>query len=101
MGRGGEEHDAADATMADNIGHRFTGKVAIVTGAASGIGRATAQRLVLEGAVVAGLDIDEEGLDETVRLIDRGAVEETPAASRADRAAERWPTAATSRPRSR
>jgi meso-butanediol dehydrogenase/(S,S)-butanediol dehydrogenase/diacetyl reductase len=69
IGRGGEEHDAADATMAANVGHRFTGKVAIVTGAASGIGRATTQRLAAEGAVVAGLDINEEGLDETVRLI--------------------------------
>jgi NAD(P)-dependent dehydrogenase (short-subunit alcohol dehydrogenase family) len=69
MGRGGTEHDAADAAMAAHVGHRFTGKVAIVTGAASGIGRATTQRLAAEGAVVAGLDINQEGLDETVRLI--------------------------------
>ncbi|MGA8372565.1 MAG: SDR family oxidoreductase [Acidimicrobiales bacterium] len=75
MGRGGEDHDVADAAMAHNIGHRFAGKVAIVTGAASGIGRATAQRLVLEGAVVAGLDIDEDGLDGTVRLINEALSE--------------------------
>jgi NAD(P)-dependent dehydrogenase (short-subunit alcohol dehydrogenase family) len=36
---------------------RFQGKVAAVTGAASGIGRATAERLASEGAQVACLDI--------------------------------------------
>lgn len=34
------------------------GKIALVTGAASGIGKATVERLVSEGAVVAALDID-------------------------------------------
>lgn len=38
-------------------GQRFTGKVAIVTGAASGIGYATAIRLAAEGAAVYGADI--------------------------------------------
>jgi NAD(P)-dependent dehydrogenase (short-subunit alcohol dehydrogenase family) len=40
---------------------RFEGKRAVVTGGASGIGRATALRLVAEGAEVLIGDIDEEG----------------------------------------
>jgi len=38
-------------------------RVAIVTGAASGIGRATAARFVTEGATVIGIDRDEDGLN--------------------------------------
>jgi 3-hydroxybutyrate dehydrogenase len=39
--------------------------VALVTGAASGIGRATAVALACNGLTVAGTDVDEDGLDET------------------------------------
>jgi len=42
--------------------------VAVVTGAASGIGQATAVALAANGLVVAGADIDEAGLEETVEL---------------------------------
>jgi len=42
---------------------RFTDKVAVVTGAASGVGAATARRLAEEGARVVVLDVDERGAE--------------------------------------
>lgn len=45
---------------------RFEGKSVLVTGAASGIGRATAIRLAAEGARLALSDRDERGLRETI-----------------------------------
>src|SRR5688500_2785885 len=44
---------------------RHDGRVALVTGAASGIGRATVVRLVAEGASVLACDVDDAGLRET------------------------------------
>ncbi len=48
--------------------HRFAGRAAIVTGAASGIGRACAIWMAREGGKVAICDINAEGLEETRRL---------------------------------
>ena len=44
---------------------RFPAKTAVITGAASGLGRAIAQRLASEGASVFGVDIDAAGLAAT------------------------------------
>ncbi len=49
---------------------RVEGKVAMVTGAASGIGRGCAIALAREGAKVIVADVDTEGARETCRLID-------------------------------
>ena len=50
--------------------HDFTGKVAFVTGATSGIGRATALAFAKAGAAVTVADVSEEGNLETARLIE-------------------------------
>lgn len=47
----------------------LVGKVAIVTGAGNGIGRATARRLAAAGARVVAADVDDAAAYETVRLI--------------------------------
>ncbi len=50
---------------------RFSRKVVVITGAASGIGRATAERFASEGARVACLDINAKGVKETVTIIEK------------------------------
>lgn len=48
---------------------RFEGRRVVLTGAGSGIGRATAVRLVAEGATVFAIDRDEQGLAGTAGLV--------------------------------
>ena len=66
----------------------FRGKVVLITGGGSGMGRLAAQRLARGGAKVAAADVDEAGLAETARgepgirsfvfdVTDRKAVRET------------------------
>ena len=50
------------------------GRVAVVTGAASGLGRAMAERFAAEGMRIVVSDIDPAGLDEVARtLTDAGS----------------------------
>ena len=51
------------------MSNRFEGKRVLCTGAASGIGRATAKRFAAEGARVAAVDRDADGLAATVEAI--------------------------------
>ncbi len=51
------------------VAERLAGQVALVTGAASGIGRATAERLAAEGAAVLAADRDAAGLAATCDAI--------------------------------
>ena len=56
--------------MTINQNGSYAGKVAFVTGAASGIGRATALAFAREGASVVVADISEQGNQETARMIE-------------------------------
>src|SRR5580700_1219545 len=48
---------------------RFEGKVALITAVASGIGRATADIMARDGAVIVGVDNNAERLEKTVAEI--------------------------------
>jgi NAD(P)-dependent dehydrogenase (short-subunit alcohol dehydrogenase family) len=52
-------------------GSLFAGKVAFITGGASGIGRAAALAFARQGAGVVVADVSDEGNQETARLIEQ------------------------------
>ena len=56
--------------MATNQNGSCAGKVAFVTGAANGIGRAAALAFAREGARVVAADVSEQGNQETARLVE-------------------------------
>jgi meso-butanediol dehydrogenase / (S,S)-butanediol dehydrogenase / diacetyl reductase len=49
---------------------RFEGKVVLITGAASGIGRETAIRIASEGGTIAAFDVNAEALGKTVAALE-------------------------------
>src|SRR5881275_3626579 len=56
--------------MTANQHGSFAGKVAFVTGAANGIGRAAALAFARQGATVVVADVSEQGNQETARMIE-------------------------------
>jgi 3-oxoacyl-[acyl-carrier protein] reductase len=65
--------DRGDASMSESVARLFdlSGRVACLTGAASGIGRATAELLARAGASTVLADVDERGLQETLERVGR------------------------------
>jgi 3-oxoacyl-[acyl-carrier protein] reductase len=72
MGAIAPTDDAAVSLLPVNDERSIAGRVALVTGAASGMGRATATLLAAEGAQVAAVDVNGEGLDGTLGSIADG-----------------------------
>jgi NAD(P)-dependent dehydrogenase (short-subunit alcohol dehydrogenase family) len=61
------------------LGSRLTGKVALITGAGMGMGRAAAVLFAEEGARIVVCDINERAAGETVALVARAGGEAVPA----------------------
>lgn len=73
---GGVMPEASESTAWQEVvtAGRFDGRTVIVTGAASGIGRATASRIVREGGRVIAVDISAEKLEEFAASAPEGRV---------------------------
>jgi NAD(P)-dependent dehydrogenase (short-subunit alcohol dehydrogenase family) len=56
------------------VASRLAGRVAVITGAASGIGLATARRFAAEGAFVVAVDLNEEGIDAVAKELGGAAI---------------------------
>ena len=64
---------------------RFQGRIALITAAGRGIGRATAEIIGREGGTVVAVEVDKESLDQAVG----------PSATRAAAPTGSWPTRST------
>src|SRR5437899_1153742 len=71
-GRCGEDEWMAGKGERDGMAPALGGKVAVVTGAGSGVGRAAALRLAQEGAALVLVGRRAEPLEETRALLPRG-----------------------------
>src|SRR5687768_375698 len=71
-GGGTRARAAAEGGAVAPLSGRLVGKVALVTGMAAGIGRATFEALAAEGARVMGCDVRQEGAAVAAKLIESG-----------------------------
>jgi NAD(P)-dependent dehydrogenase (short-subunit alcohol dehydrogenase family) len=65
-------NEAAPHQLQDTPNRYLEGKVSIITGGASGIGLATAKRLLKEGSAVAIFDINQEALEKVTQELTEG-----------------------------